>query len=168
MVGDLRGSRLATNAARDVLRDQLVALAWRVRAERSDVSPEQQFQFTDDLRTQVRFKKYLDRLWPLLAAGPLVRTLFTNQGERARCAEGVLSKAEQDLLARRSTPKIADERWTRADLGLLDEVHARAVGDQPQFGHVVVDEAQDLSAMELRMVARRAYARSMTILSECE
>ena len=34
------------------------------------------------------------------------------------------------------------------------------------YGHVVVDEAQDLSPMQLRMVARRAPAGSVTVLGD--
>ncbi len=35
-----------------------------------------------------------------------------------------------------------------------------------QFGHVIVDEAQELSAMEWRMVARRAFDGSITIVGD--
>ena len=34
------------------------------------------------------------------------------------------------------------------------------------FGHVVVDEAQDLSPMQLRMVARRSLSGSMTVVGD--
>ncbi|MBA3278012.1 MAG: ATP-binding domain-containing protein, partial [Geodermatophilaceae bacterium] len=34
------------------------------------------------------------------------------------------------------------------------------------FGHVILDEAQDLSAMQLRAVARRAHAGSVTVLGD--
>jgi len=35
-----------------------------------------------------------------------------------------------------------------------------------RYGHVIVDEAQDLTDMEWRMVARRAIGRSMTIVGD--
>ena len=39
--------------------------------------------------------------------------------------------------------------------------------DAPRrFGHIVVDEAQDLSPMQLRMLARRARGHSMTVLGD--
>ena len=157
---------LAVNAARDVLREQLVALAWRVRLETGRVAQEQQFQFTGDLRKQSGFKKYLDKLWPPFAPASIVRTLLGNQRALAGAADGLLGRPEQRLLHRRPAPKQADERWTRADLGLLDEADALVSASFPVFGHVVVDEAQDLSAMELRMVARRAHGRSMTVLGD--
>jgi DNA helicase IV len=68
-------------------------------------------------------------------------------------------------------------QWTDADIPLLDE--ARALLGSPRrrpgsdgedqartFGHVVVDEAQDLSPMQLRMVARRSLSGSMTIVGD--
>jgi hypothetical protein len=43
----------------------------------------------------------------------------------------------------------------------------RALGDRAwAFGHVIVDEAQELSAMDWRMVARRCPARSMTVVGD--
>ena len=39
-------------------------------------------------------------------------------------------------------------------------------GDTISYAHVVVDEAQDLSAMELRLVARRTPERSLTVLGD--
>jgi DNA helicase IV len=61
---------------------------------------------------------------------------------------------------------VSEERWTRADLGVLDEAESLTSGPPRMYEHVVVDEAQDLSAMELRMVARRARRGSMTILGD--
>src|SRR5262249_51380730 len=81
-------------------------------------------------------------------------------------ATGVLDDDEQRLLFRRAGKKIADERWTAADLAVLDEVESLVNGPAPTYGHVVVDEAQDLSAMELRILARRAVGRSMTVLGD--
>jgi DNA helicase IV len=48
--------------------------------------------------------------------------------------------------------------------GMLAE---RALRDRTwAYGHVIVDEAQELSAMDWRMVARRCPARSMTIVGD--
>ena len=60
----------------------------------------------------------------------------------------------------------ADQRWSRADLALLDEAESLIAGVRHTYGHIVVDEAQDLSAMELRMIARRSMQGSMTILGD--
>ncbi len=56
-------------------------------------------------------------------------------------------------------------RWTAADLVLLDELAGLIEGGD-SFVHVVVDEAQDLSAMQCRAVARRCPLGSMTVLGD--
>jgi DNA helicase IV len=81
----------------------------------------------------------------------------------ARAAEGVLDADEQARLLR---PRVQAEHWTSADLPLLDEAEALVKGRPREFGHVVVDEAQDLSPMQLRMLARRARRHSMTVLGD--
>jgi DNA helicase IV len=56
--------------------------------------------------------------------------------------------------------------WSDADLALLDEATA-LVGTPPRsYGHVIVDEAQDLTPMQLRMIARRARHGGLTLLGD--
>jgi DNA helicase IV len=55
--------------------------------------------------------------------------------------------------------------WSDADLPLLDEARALLLGPPQQYGHVIVDEAQDLTPMQLRMVARRAGG-AFTVLGD--
>ena len=63
-------------------------------------------------------------------------------------------------------PRAQADAWTAADLPLIDEAEALVKGGPRRFGHVVVDEAQDLSPMQLRMLARRARGQSMTVLGD--
>ncbi|PSL52161.1 DNA helicase IV [Saccharothrix carnea] len=58
--------------------------------------------------------------------------------------------------------------WSAADVPLLDEAASLIghVGDRVTFGHVVVDEAQELSEMAWRMLMRRCPTRSMTIVGD--
>ena len=106
--------------------------------------------------------RWLDRVWPTVSPDALVRSLLTSRPALEAAAEGVLDPDEQRLL-RRSR---AGFGWGEHDVPLLDE--ARAVLDErPRtFGHVIVDEAQDLTPMQLRMVARRAARASVTILGD--
>lgn len=163
---DVTARQLALNTGRDVFREQVVALSWRIRSQRSDVSPEQQFQFVDDLRKQTGFRTAIDRIWPSLAAPSVLRKLLGSLQSMKSAADGLFSSAEMRAMVRKQASKVSNERWTRADVALLDEINDRVTGDTPQFGHVVIDEAQDLSSMELRMVARRSTARSLTILGD--
>ena len=58
------------------------------------------------------------------------------------------------------------KRWTHADVALLDELDEIVRGRPKAFGHVIVDEAQDLTPMQLRMVARRASGGWLTLLGD--
>ena len=71
----------------------------------------------------------------------------------SRAAEGVLDADEQRRVIRPAAAQLDDEPWTAAELVLVDEAEALVNGVARVYGHIVVDEAQDLSAMELR--ARR-------------
>ncbi len=106
--------------------------------------------------------RWLDRVWPTVPPDALVRSLLTSRPALAAAADGLLDADELGLL-RRSR---AGFGWSEHDVPLLDE--ARAVLDEPPraFGHVIVDEAQDLTPMQLRMVARRAARASVTILGD--
>jgi DNA helicase IV len=48
----------------------------------------------------------------------------------------------------------------------LDLEESPDEGDQGTYGHVLVDEAQDLSPMQWRMLTRRCPSRSMTIVGD--
>jgi DNA helicase IV len=91
------------------------------------------------LRRDGRLTRFLNRTWPVPKPEQVVRRL-------------------PDLPRSRSG-------WSEADLPLLDEARVLIVGPPQQYGHVIVDEAQDLTPMQLRMVARRA-AGGFTILGD--
>jgi DNA helicase IV len=83
-----------------------------------------------------------------------------------RAARDVLTEHERDLLARKPTARLNEEQWTTADAAVLDEADAILNRTTQQYGHIIVDEAQDLSPMQLRIIARRARRGSMTILGD--
>ena len=81
------------------------------------------------LRRDGRMTRFLNRSWPVPKPETIVRRL----------------------------PGLPRARgWSDADLPLIDEARALVMGPPQQYGHVIVDEAQDLTPMQLRMVARRA------------
>ena len=61
---------------------------------------------------------------------------------------------------------VGRQAWTIDDLPLLDEADFLVNGRTRTYGHIVVDEAQDLSPMQFRMVARRAPTGSLTVLGD--
>jgi DNA helicase IV len=118
----------------------------------------------DDVEKALRSKGYLDRVvkaaWPLVGPDKLVRSLLTSKAALAEAADGILDAAEQKLLLRRGAG------WSDGDVPLLDEARALLASPPKAYGHVIVDEAQDLTPMQLRMVARRAREGSLTILGD--
>jgi DNA helicase IV len=157
---------LPSNDRRELFRERLVRLAWQRYQARPGADVGVEPAFVASLRAGRDFKTLLDRTWPSLRAPALVRSVLGNRRTLSRAADGVLDPGEQALLLRRNTARAADERWTRADLALLDEAEALTTGTPVTYGHVVVDEAQDLTAMELRLLARRTPERSMTVLGD--
>ena len=63
-------------------------------------------------------------------------------------------------------PAVRAPDMTPTDVALLDEARWLIDPEMRTFGHVVVDEAQNLTPMELRMVVRRARRQSLTILGD--
>ncbi len=123
-------------------------------------------EFGADLLTEPRNRKAVDATWKPVNAIGLVRALLTQRAALARAADGVLATDEQALLLRRRPAPGAADPWTPADLALLDEAETQVKGRPRRYGHVVVDEAQDVSPMQLRMLARRARHSSMTLLGD--
>jgi DNA helicase IV len=128
------------------------------------------------LRRVPEMVEALDRMWPLLTPEQLVHDLFGAPPLIDLAAAKILTPVERGWLRRERTARGADVAWTEADVPLLDEAlsllgpRRRSNGDSRQpvraFGHVVVDEAQDLSPMQLRMVGRRSLSGSMTVVGD--
>ncbi len=96
----------------------------------------------------------------------VVFALLSDPAAIAAAADGVLGPAEQELLAWPRPPRSpASARWSPADVVLIDEV-ADLIERTPSLAHVVVDEAQDLSAMACRAIGRRASTGSVTVLGD--
>jgi DNA helicase IV len=148
---------------RDRFRQALVRLAYD-RYTRGVALELDEDDFGAALLGDLRSRKAIDGCWRTVSPVALVRGLLTQRAFLARAADGLLSADEQRLLLRRR-PKTG-EAWTAEDLPLLDEAEAFVKGAPRRFGHVVVDEAQDLSPMQLRMLARRAQHHSMTVLGD--
>ena len=118
----------------------------------------------DEVEQALRSRGYLDRVlkaaWPVVSPDRLVARLLSSKAFLADAAAGVLDAEEQKLLLRSGRDR------SDGDVALFDE--ARALLDTPPhvFGHVIVDEAQDLTPMQLRMIARRAGEGSLTMLGD--
>jgi DNA helicase IV len=119
-----------------------------------------------ELAASDEFRSLLDRVWPSVSPKALVSDLLASADRLALAAEGILSCEEWRSLLRTKGKRVGTQAWTLDDLPLLDEAEFLINGRTRAYGHVVVDEAQDLSPMQFRMVARRAASGSMTILGD--
>jgi DNA helicase IV len=79
---------------------------------------------------------------------------------------GMAAAVEQVWPELTPTRVLGQDEWSAEDVPLLDEVAALLGEPVPTFGHVVVDEAQELSEMAWRMLLRRCPTRSMTIVGD--
>ncbi|WP_330345059.1 AAA family ATPase [Streptomyces longwoodensis] len=108
----------------------------------------------------------VEAVWPKVRPEEVVTELLVDAEALARAADGLLDPAEQRALRPPRPPRSwKSARWSAADQVLLDEV--AGLIDHPEgYGHVVVDEAQDLSPMECRSIARRVRFGSLTVLGD--
>ncbi|HWH35602.1 MAG TPA: ATP-binding domain-containing protein [Acidimicrobiales bacterium] len=125
------------------------------------------------LRRSDEVRAALEWMWPRLSPTELLVDLFGAPALLHSAAGGRLSAPERAALERpRPAPGEAPAPWTDADVALLDEARTllgpRRRGEvAPRaYGHLVVDEAQDLTPMELRMLARRSLGGSMTVVGD--
>ncbi|MGI9030223.1 MAG: HelD family protein [Ilumatobacteraceae bacterium] len=96
----------------------------------------------DDLWSQAApLRKALDAAWPTQQPARLVDRLLPGPRGRRRA-------------------------WTVADQLLVDEANSILNGPPGTYGHVIVDEAQDHSAVALRVIGRRSPAASMTLVGD--
>ncbi|MFF5294452.1 HelD family protein [Paractinoplanes globisporus] len=103
-----------------------------------------------------------ERLWPSLDPQGFLRELFASRELLASAAGGEFTDREIESLYRPAD----DHGWDEADRPLLDEAAHLIDGDPKGFGHVVLDEAQDLSPMQLRAICRRSATGSMTVIGD--
>ncbi|MFV6031333.1 HelD family protein [Streptomyces sp. NPDC056264] len=103
---------------------------------------------------------FLDACWPKATPEEVLAGLLADPADPA------LTAAERTAIRWDRPPRShRSARWTAADLVLLDEL-AGLIERPESYGHVVVDEAQDLSPMECRAIARRTGFGSLTVLGD--
>jgi DNA helicase IV len=110
--------------------------------------------------------RWLDRVLPLPQPEKLVARLLTSPAALAGASEDVLDDDERKLLLRDRPRRVSDLQWSDQDVPLIDEARTLLDGAPRSYGHVIVDEAQDLSPMQLLAISRRAIDGSLTILGD--
>ena len=159
--------RLPYAAGRTTLRDLLARAVYERYAGRAAAGLAEGFQSVHRTMTSsAPFRDLVDTLWPSVSPPQLVRELLSNKARLAEAAEGVLSADEQRLLLRKAGRSLRTEPWAEADGPLVDEAIELVDGRLRTYGYAVVDEAQDWSPMQARMLARRVPTGALTILGD--
>jgi DNA helicase IV len=163
ILDELRGRGVRYGAARAMLAQRL-AHRILVKMELSGDSPDDRVQ--DAVARSREVKKYVEQAWPAVDPARLVLRVLGDAELLARAADGLLTEDEQRMLLWPRPPKgPGSAKWSLADAVLIDEA-ADLVERTPSLGHVVADEAQDLSPMMLRAVGRRCSTGSTTVLGD--
>ncbi|MBK5224148.1 MAG: AAA family ATPase, partial [Acidimicrobiia bacterium] len=147
----------------------------------------------DRLHGTMEMREAFEWMWPALTPAELLhdllgsRALLRNaaqgrvptevrrrrEARRGRPVQHGLDESEWRALRRERSESVDKVLWTTDDVPLLDEASAllgpRTKRDPLEvrtYGHIVIDEAQDLSPMALRVLGRRSLNGSMTIVGD--
>ena len=143
---------------------QRIAHAVLVKMENGGEAPDDRVQ--DAVARNPAVKAAVKAIWPAVDPARLVHRLLTEPLFLAECADGILTAEEQQLVLWPKAPRsVKSAPWSLADAVLIDE--ARDLVERTHsLGHVVLDEAQDLSPMQYRAVGRRCTTGSATVLGD--
>lgn len=121
-----------------------------------------------DLERNRRVERLIERVWPSPGPREALRSLYDSPDLLRGCADGILDEDEQKALLRARAASADADPWTLDDHVCLEELQVLISGDTPRrYGHIVVDEAQDLTPMQARALRRRSAAGgSMTVLGD--
>lgn len=132
----------------------------------------------EGLRGVPEVRAALERMWPALTPAQLLHDLFGSRALLRLAGRGVLTDDEIAALYRPRSDDLADVVWSAADVALLDDAR-EVLGPLPgkggkldesdeirTYGHLVVDEVQDLTPMQLKMVTRRSLNGSVTVVGD--
>jgi DNA helicase IV len=163
LVRQLLDRDMRYGAARDAL-PQRIAHAVLVQMARSGEAPDDRVQ--DAVARNAAVKAAVKAAWPAVDPAKLVLRLLTDADFLAGHADGLLTAEEQKtILWAKPVRSVKSAKWSPADAVLIDEA-TDLIQRTHSLGHVVLDEAQDLSPMQYRAVGRRCTTGSATVLGD--
>ncbi|MGG2465821.1 HelD family protein [Streptomyces sp. RGM 3693] len=169
IVRELQDRDIRYGAAREAL-PQRIAHAVLVRMEQAGEAPDDRVQ--DAVARNAAVKAAVKAIWPPVDPAKLVLRLLVDADFLAEHANGLLTDEEQKIIlwalpgsGKRAPRSVKSAKWSSADAVLIDEA-TDLVARTHSLGHVVLDEAQDLSPMQYRAVGRRCSTGSATILGD--
>ncbi|MFB7370569.1 HelD family protein [Streptomyces sp. NPDC056222] len=163
IVRELLDRDIRYGAAHEALPQRIAHLVL-VRMEQAGEAPDDRVQ--NAVARNAAVKAVVKAVWPAVDPAKLVLRLLSDADFLAEHAEGLLSADEQKLLLwAKPARSVKSAKWSAADAVLIDEAKD-LVERTHSLGHVVLDEAQDLSPMQYRAVGRRCTTGSATILGD--
>ncbi|CAM5533707.1 DNA helicase OS=Streptomyces fumanus OX=67302 GN=GCM10018772_30550 PE=4 SV=1 [Streptomyces fumanus] len=163
VVRELLDRGIRYGAAREAL-PQRIAHAVLVQMERAGEAPDDRVQ--NAVARNAAVKAAVKAVWPAVDPAKLVLRLLTDADFLAEHAAGLLDEEEQKaILWAKPVRSVKSARWSAADAVLIDEA-TDLIERTHSLGHVVLDEAQDLSPMQYRAVGRRCTTGSVTVLGD--
>ncbi|MFM9608010.1 HelD family protein [Streptomyces niveiscabiei] len=163
IVRELLDRDIRYGAAREAL-PQRIAHAVLVQMERAGEAPDDRVQ--DSVARNSAVKAAVKAIWPPVDPAKLVLRLLGEPEFLAEHAAGILTDEEQKtILWTKPVRSVKSAKWSAADAVLIDEA-TDVVERTHSLGHVVLDEAQDLSPMQYRAVGRRCTTGSATVLGD--
>ncbi|GAA1876202.1 HelD family protein [Asanoa iriomotensis] len=162
-VAEVRAADVPYGVGRERLRARIVALLQRQLEARGE-SPGR--AWLEKIGRAAAVTAALDQAWPKIRPEELLTTLLSDPDTLASAADGILTDGEQKVIAWERPPRtFKTAKWSVADHALLDEI-AGLIDHPTGYRHIVVDEAQDLSPMQCRALARRSAHGSLTVLGD--
>ncbi len=163
LVAELRERGVRYGTGRDMLSHRIahvILSQMEVAGETCDDRTHETVRRTSQVRAAV------NSIWPKADPVRVVFGLLSDAAVLRQAADGLLSPAEQAAISWPRPPRgPGTARWSAADAVLIDEV-TDMIERTPSLAHVVVDEAQDLSAMATRAIGRRCTTGSVTVLGD--
>ncbi|MFE9922360.1 HelD family protein [Streptomyces sp. NPDC005774] len=163
LVRQLLDRDIRYGAAREAL-PQRIAHVVLVQMERAGEAPDDRVQ--DAVARNSAVKAAVKALWPAVDPAKLVLRLLADPEFLAEHAAGLLDEDERKaILWAKPARSVKSAKWSAADAVLIDEA-TDLIRRTHSLGHVVLDEAQDLSPMQYRAVGRRCTTGSATVLGD--
>lgn len=143
---------------------QRIAHAVLVLMEQRGDSPDDRVQ--NAVARSKPVKQLLDAVWPRVVPEQVLHRLFSDADFLTQSADELTEDERTALLWRKPSRSWKSATWSGADTVLLDELEDLIERSSGSLGHLVLDEAQDLSAMQLRALGRRCRTGSATVLGD--
>lgn len=127
------------------------------------------------VRKSAQFQAVIQRIWPKLTPETFLSDLFSHMPLIRLAGREIFTETELQHLYRSHNRDESRFSWSRSDVVLLNEARTlignysskgKSADEERGYGHIIVDEAQDLTPMAARMIGRYSLSGSMTLVGD--